>query len=91
MIGILLFLFGILLSSCAETPQKRTLGAPSSAGTKSRFARKDCLDCHKKFSDKYLTMKNIHAVVKEKKCEDCHLRHGLIGKLILKKDGNEIC
>ena len=66
-------------------------GRPFLAGTKSRFARKNCLDCHKKFADKYMAMKNIHAVVKEKKCEDCHLRHGLVGKLILKKDGNEIC
>src|SRR5512134_700255 len=54
-------------------------------------ARKDCLDCHTKFADKYLGMKNVHAVVKERKCEGCHLRHGLVAKLILKKVGNELC
>jgi predicted CXXCH cytochrome family protein len=36
-------------------------------------------------------MKNVHAVVKEKNCEGCHLRHGIVPKLLLKKDGNEVC
>ncbi len=36
-------------------------------------------------------MKNLHAVVKEKNCEACHLRHGIVPKLLLKKNGNEIC
>ena len=36
-------------------------------------------------------MKNVHAPVKDNKCEDCHLRHGLVTKLVLKKDGNELC
>ncbi|HSB35181.1 MAG TPA: cytochrome c3 family protein, partial [Nitrospirota bacterium] len=56
-----------------------------------KAVRKDCLDCHTKFADKYLGMKNVHAVVKEKKCEGCHLRHGLVAKLILKKIGNDLC
>ena len=29
-----------------------------------KFARKDCLDCHKKFADKYLSMKAVHPGVK---------------------------
>ena len=56
-----------------------------------KFAKKECLDCHKKFADKYLGMKNVHAVVKEKNCEACHLRHGIVPKLLLKKNGNEVC
>ncbi|NIM04195.1 MAG: cytochrome C, partial [Armatimonadetes bacterium] len=36
-------------------------------------------------------MKVVHPVVKEKKCEDCHLRHGIVPKLLLKEEGNEIC
>src|SRR6266498_5295243 len=56
-----------------------------------QFARKDCLDCHTKFAGKYLGMKSVHAIVKDKKCEDCHLRHGVVPKLLLKKEGNELC
>ncbi len=55
------------------------------------FARKDCSDCHKKFNDKYGSMKYAHTMVKENKCEDCHLRHGIVPKLLLKKDGNQLC
>ena len=56
-----------------------------------KFTRKECLDCHTKFAEKYLSMKNVHAVVKEKKCEDCHIRHGMVPKNVLKKTGNELC
>jgi predicted CXXCH cytochrome family protein len=89
LMGILLFAVGVLLYACAETPQKRTLGGAPTGGKK--FVGKECLNCHKKFADKYLGMKDIHAPVKEKKCEDCHLRHGIVPKLLLKKEGNEIC
>ncbi|HYA94033.1 MAG TPA: cytochrome c3 family protein, partial [Thermodesulfobacteriota bacterium] len=91
LLGILLLFCGILLYACAETPQKRTLGGAGAAGGKAGFARKECLDCHKKFAEKYLAMKDVHSVVKEKKCEECHLRHGLVPKLLLKKEGNQIC
>ncbi len=67
------------------------LFAGTGSAARKKFARKDCLDCHTKFTDKYLGMKNVHAVVKEKKCEGCHLRHGLVAKLILKKIGNDLC
>ena len=85
--GLLLLL--ILLFACAETPQRRALGGAAPAGR--RFAQKECLDCHKKFADQYFGMKSVHLVVKQKKCEDCHLRHGLVPKLLLKKEGNEVC
>ncbi len=42
-------------------------------------------------SDKYMSMKNVHQPVKDKKCEDCHLRHGIIPALILKINGNDLC
>ena len=67
---------------------------PGKAGASSsgpRFAAKNCLDCHKKFADKYLGMKDVHAVVRERNCEACHLRHGIVPKLLLKKIGNEMC
>ena len=56
-----------------------------------KFAQKECLDCHKKFADKYLGMKDVHPVVKENKCEECHLRHGIVPKLLLKETGNSLC
>ncbi len=56
-----------------------------------KFVQKECLECHTKFADKYFGMKTVHAVVKDRKCQECHLRHGLIPKLILKKEGNELC
>jgi len=52
---------------------------------------KGCLDCHTTFAEKYMTRKNVHAVVKEQKCEVCHLRHGIVPKLILKKKNNDLC
>lgn len=88
-LAILFILCGSIFYSCTEAPTSRTLGG--APGTGKRFAQKECLDCHKNFVDQYLTMQNIHPGVKETRCEDCHIRHGLIPKLILKKDGNELC
>jgi len=56
-----------------------------------KFARKECMDCHTKFADKYSSLKYVHTIVKENKCEECHLRHGIVAKLLLKKDGNQVC
>ncbi|HEX9136364.1 MAG TPA: cytochrome c3 family protein, partial [Nitrospirota bacterium] len=67
------------------------LAATTQAIAQRKFEKKECLDCHKKFSDQYLGMKNVHQMVKEKKCEDCHLRHGKIPKLLLKKPENDLC
>src|SRR5512143_1545707 len=78
--ALMLGLVVLLFSRCAETQAPRP-----------QFAQKACLDCHKKFADKYLGMKNVHQVVKANQCETCHLRHGLIPKLALKKEGNESC
>ena len=56
-----------------------------------QFARKECLDCHAKFADKLHDLKNLHAPVKSQKCEECHLRHGTVPKLLLKESGNALC
>ena len=67
-----------------------SFAAPSDA-KKRKFKRKQCLDCHEEFVEEYLSMKNVHAVVEERKCEECHLRHGIVAKLIFKEDGNKLC
>jgi len=74
------FYFAACAPAPSRLPKKQT-----------RFKRKECLECHTQFADTYLTMNNVHAVVKEKKCEDCHLRHGIVPKLLLKKEGNQVC
>jgi predicted CXXCH cytochrome family protein len=84
-VSILLFVcVAFYFAACAPTPSRKPK-------KRTRFQRKECLECHTQFADKYLAMKNVHAVVKEKKCEDCHLRHGIIPKLLLKREGNKTC
>src|SRR3990172_5854275 len=78
--GLLLSVAALLLAGCVEVQSERP-----------RFAQKNCLDCHKTFAQKYLGMKAIHPAVKAQQCETCHLRHGLIPKAVMKKDGNELC
>jgi predicted CXXCH cytochrome family protein len=83
--AILLFVcVAFYFAACAPAPSRQPK-------KRTRFQRKDCLECHTEFAAKYLSMKNVHTVVKEKKCEDCHLRHGIIPKLLLKQDGNQVC
>src|SRR5208337_47645 len=62
----------------AQSTGPRFPGKAGSASSGPRFASKNCLECHKKFADKYLGMKDVHAVVKERNCEACHLRHGIV-------------
>src|SRR5690242_4614772 len=52
---------------------------------------KDCTECHKKFAEKYDGLKFTHGAVKQRRCEDCHLRHGIVPKLALKQAGNNLC
>jgi predicted CXXCH cytochrome family protein len=56
-----------------------------------KFKQKACLECHQKLADKYAGLKYAHPAVKERKCEECHLRHGLVPKLLLKESGNSFC
>ena len=85
------FLIVPLLAQTGMAAEKLGFSKSQGGSSGSKFAKKECLDCHKKFADKYLGMKNVHAVVKEKNCEACHLRHGIVPKLLLKKNGNELC
>ena len=51
-IGLILCLCGLLLSLGGDSSQAKQWGfsAPQSG---KRFASKECLDCHKKFEEKY--------------------------------------
>src|SRR5512132_3444259 len=86
---VILLCVGLQTSHGQET-RKRTLGGGAQA-QRQGLAGRDCLGCHKDFANKYMGMKNVHAVVKENKCESCHLRHGLVAKRAMKLDGNELC
>ena len=78
--GILLLLCTVVyLAACAPTVKRR------------KFVRKDCLDCHQPFADKYFKMKSVHPVTRDKQCEKCHLRHGIVPRLIFKEQGNQMC
>ena len=48
--GMTLFLAGALFLAAGE----------SSWAQERKFEKKGCLDCHKKFSEKYLSIKNLH-------------------------------
>ena len=54
-------------------------------------ARAEQRKLNTKFAAKYGGVKFAHAAVKANKCEDCHLRHGLVPRLALKKSGNALC
>ena len=56
---------GALFLLCALTYLAACAPAPSQKPR--TFVRKDCLECHTKFRDTYLKMKNVHAVVRENK------------------------
>ena len=64
---------------------------PAPASAQRGFKQKDCLECHKKFAEKYDGAKVVHSAVKQRKCEDCHLRHGIVPALVLKKQGSALC
>ncbi|MGD8352720.1 MAG: cytochrome c3 family protein, partial [Pseudomonadota bacterium] len=67
-------------------------GHQADAAKKKRtFKRKECVDCHTQFKEEVLSRNNLHDILKNGDCEQCHLRHGLVGKLILKEDGEGLC
>jgi len=80
--GMLLFFCGILAL---------LLAAPDSARAAREFKKKECVDCHGDFSKKYLGMKYQHPGVKNGGCQDCHLSHGIVGKLLLVEEGSKLC
>src|SRR3970282_1795413 len=75
------FLSGIFFYALTDT----------AIAARKKFKSRDCLDCHQKFEEKYMNMKNVHPILKKDRCEDCHMRHGIIPKLIMKKEGNDLC
>jgi predicted CXXCH cytochrome family protein len=65
---------------------------PGGAGAAKRtFKQKGCLSCHEEFVQTELSKKTVHTAVKEEKCESCHLKHGIVPKLLLTKQGNDLC
>ena len=54
------------------------------------FKVKSCLECHDQQKSE-VKRSHAHAPFKAADCEACHLRHGVIGKLVLKSAGNELC
>ena len=65
--------------------------AATPALAQKKVEKKACLDCHTKLADTMKSYASVHPGLKEGRCEDCHLRHGLVPKLLLKKDGNQLC
>lgn len=63
----------------------RTLAAPR------KFETKPCLACHTQFAEQIRPLKVVHPGIADAQCETCHIRHGIVGKLLLKKDGNALC
>ena len=76
------FVNGIILFCCIIAI---ACYSPTSQAKKRKFVKKECLDCHEVFVEKFMSMKNIHPMTKEHKCESCHLRHGIVPKLLLKE------
>jgi predicted CXXCH cytochrome family protein len=91
-LGILLALCAGAIASHGQDAQRRTLGG-GAQGSKQGLGARDCLGggCHKEFAGKYMGMKYVHAVVQKNTCDQCHLRHGLVAKRVMKKDGNDLC
>lgn len=58
---------------------------------KRTFKRKSCLDCHQDLSQEWRPLPTKHPGVSDDQCESCHIRHGLVAKLILKEQGNALC
>jgi len=46
LLGIFLFVGGVVLSTYAQIPKSKTLKPSPEAPGKPGFARKNCLDCH---------------------------------------------
>ena len=78
------------LHAQSQEPKRRTLGGGAQT-SRQGLGTRDCTGCHKTFTDKYMGMKNVHAPVRGNKCDDCHLRHGIVAKLVLKREGNNLC
>ena len=65
--------------------------APDNGFAARQFKKKECVDCHGEFSKTYMGLKNQHPGLQEGKCQNCHLSHGIVGKLLLVEEGNNLC
>lgn len=52
--------------------------------------RKTCVDCHADMVAKF-QQGVVHAPVREKKCDTCHLPHGIIGGTFLRQEKPDLC
>jgi len=77
--GLILALTGAAFSIPGSPPGRRT-----------KIRKERCLDCHKKFSEKYLSLKSLHPGMKEDKCENSTFGTGS-SQASVEKDGNELC
>ena len=68
-------MFLLLLSGCVEQ----------------KVASKSCNDCHFEEVAKFKSEGTLHAPIKEGKCEECHLPHGLLGGMRLKSANSKLC
>lgn len=77
--GLAAVLIAVLAASCVQNGKKIE-----------RAPARTCLDCHpemgKKFRQGY-----VHAPVKQGRCDQCHLPHGLIGGLFLREKEPGLC
>ncbi|MEW6501127.1 MAG: cytochrome c3 family protein, partial [Thermodesulfobacteriota bacterium] len=80
-VSLLLVTAGLLVFAAA---MHLAVPAPSAA------PRKGCIDCHAGMVEKMLTG-NVHAPVKAKDCDACHLPHGLIGGAFLRQEVPLLC
>ncbi|HSB78110.1 MAG TPA: cytochrome c3 family protein, partial [Candidatus Methylomirabilis sp.] len=86
----------LMLAACAQPGPAGPAGASrfgrAPVERAGRFAAKACLDsgCHAPKKEEF-KQAVVHAPVREEKCEACHQRHGLVGAIILTKDGSELC
>src|SRR5436190_10393638 len=67
------------------------LGAGGARAETRKFKVKACGECHAAFSQKLAPLSHQHPGVKNDQCETCHVRHGVVPKLILKAEGNALC
>jgi predicted CXXCH cytochrome family protein len=87
--GSLKLTLGFILLFCCSLLLQLVCADNSYAARK--FKKKECADCHSDFMDQYGGMKNKHPGVKNGQCQDCHLSHGIVGKLLLIEEGNKLC
>src|SRR6516225_11174739 len=78
-------------ASAAAALAVAVLQAPILGAETRKLQSKSCIDCHGAFVQKLAPLKVLHPGVKEGNCESCHLRHGIVPKLLLKQEGNALC